>query len=76
MGQSRPSGASVDVRRYFLFPETKGIPVETTHAVFKDHPIWTRLYPEIREVHAVDLPPPTDAPIPIPIANQKGEVNA
>lgn len=49
---------------YFMFPETKGIPVETTHAVFKDHKIWTRLYPEIREVHAVDVVPAT-AEMPI-----------
>lgn len=59
---------------YFLFPETTGIPVETTHAVFKDHPIWVKVYPEIREVHAVDLPPPTAEEIPIPVASQKGVV--
>jgi sugar porter (SP) family MFS transporter len=49
---------------YFLFPETTGIPVETVHSVFKEHPIWVKLYPEIREVHAVDLPPPSNSPIP------------
>lgn len=41
---------------YFMFPETKGVPLEQTHAVFKDHPIWMRLAPEIQEVHAVELP--------------------
>lgn len=45
--------------RYFMFPETKGVPVENTHAVFRDHPIWMKIAPEIQEVHAVDLPAET-----------------
>ena len=47
---------------YFMFPETNGIPVETTHAVFKTHPIWSKIYPEVREVQAVDLGPQTEIP--------------
>ena len=35
---------------YLLFPETSGIPVETTHTVFKDHWAWPRMYPEILQV--------------------------
>lgn len=44
---------------YFMFPETNGVPVETAHAVFRDHPIWMKIAPEIQEVHAVDLPATT-----------------
>jgi hypothetical protein len=42
---------------YFFFPETSGVPVETTHAVFKDHWFWPKVYPDILTVHAVDLGP-------------------
>lgn len=54
---------------YFLFPETSGIPVETVHSVFKDHPLWSRWYPEIREVHSVELAPPSGA---VPSAKAAG----
>jgi hypothetical protein len=33
------------------------VPVETTHAVFKDHWFWPKVYPDILTVHAVDLGP-------------------
>jgi hypothetical protein len=53
---------------YFFFPETTGIPVETAHAVFKDHWFWPKAYPEILEVHAVDIveeaPANGNAPVP------------
>lgn len=34
---------------YFFFPETAGVPVENTHAVFRDHWFWPKVYPEINE---------------------------
>ncbi|CAL8468665.1 g8205 [Coccomyxa elongata] len=46
---------------YFFFPETSGIPVETTHTVFRDHWFWPKKYPEILTVHDADLPPPAKA---------------
>lgn len=52
---------------YFFFPETSGMPVETTHTVFRDHWWWPKAYPEILDVHAQPLPPPKEgADIPPP----------
>lgn len=49
---------------WLFFPETSGIPVETTHTVFRDHWYWPKAYPEILDVHAQPLPPPKDGPLP------------
>lgn len=47
---------------YFFFPETSGIPVETTHTVFRDHWFWPKVYPEILTVHEDTVPPPGKPP--------------
>ena len=47
---------------YFLLPETKGLPVEKAHAVFRTHPLWSRIYPEVKEVQNVDAGPEADIP--------------
>lgn len=49
---------------YFFFPETTGIPVETTHTVFRDHWFWPKAYPEILTVHEADIPPPAKTTAP------------
>lgn len=38
--------------------------------VSQDHPIWSKLYPEIREVHAVDIPPASNSPIPMGVSQK------
>ena len=50
--------------RYFLYPETTGVPVERTHAVFKDNRHWLRMFPEIQLVHAAELSAVDKSPLP------------